>query len=211
MYFFETYLWIYEYLGLYSYIWYKVYGVIDSPSNGLDFAVCIFPLFSDDFKCTPTTNWLWNPSVAQKPPEFCRSGKSNLDFGYVTCDRVELFPWIPMVSFSSFSLISLWSLLAPLHTVSLVLCDIPYIKLNPSTGFHKKSTLNTLSLWWRLTLLNTASLCLDHSLHHHPLFFWGTSKAFLPLLHSCVALSHIETCQVVTFHTMHSSRMAFTK
>ena len=106
--FFETYLWIYEYLGLYNYIWYKVYG---SPSDGLDFAVCIFPLFSDDFKCTSMTNWIWNPSVDQKPPEFCQSGKSNLDFSCVTCDGIELSPWIPMVSFSSFSLISLWSLL----------------------------------------------------------------------------------------------------
>ena len=126
--FFETYLWVYEYLGLYNYIWYKVYGAIDSPSNGLDFAVCIFPLFSDDFKCTSTTSWIWNPSVDQKPPEFCQCGKSNLDFSYVTCDGIELFPWIPMVSFSSFSLISLWSLLTPLHTVFLVLCDTPYIE-----------------------------------------------------------------------------------
>ena len=165
--FFETYLWIHEYLGLYNYIWYKVYG---SPSDGLDFAVCIFPLFSDDFKCTSMTNWIWNPSVDQKPPEFCQSGKSNLDFSCVTCDGIELSPWIPMVSFSSFSLISLWSLLTPLHTVSLVLCDIPYIELNPSTGFHKKSTLNTLSLWWRLTLLNTTFHHLDRSLHHHTLF-----------------------------------------
>lgn len=122
----------------------------------------------------------------------------------MACDGTKLFLWVSMASSSSFSLVALRSLLVP--CILFFLCSVTPHKreLSPFTGFHKKSTLSILWLWWRFTLWST-------TFHHPdgvlpPLFLSVTSKncslGFTPLRSSA-----IWDFQGITFQPIYSSRV----
>lgn len=94
-----------------------------------------------------------------------------------------------MASSSSFSLVPLWSLLVP--CILFLLCSVtPHnIELSPFTGFHKKSTLSILWLWWRVTLWSMTFPHPDGAIPP-PLPLCNIQK-LLSWLHSSVILSHL--------------------
>lgn len=140
--FFEAYLCIYGHLGPYNYIWYKVYDVIDSPSSELGFAVHIFPVLSDDgcmdFQMYFCDQLNVKPWCSHKPSESCKSGQNQpgLQLHGLWWDRTSpMSPYgVTLTFLSGSALVSA----GPLHTVSVVLCDIPYIELSPFTDFSRE-------------------------------------------------------------------------
>lgn len=129
-----------------------MYDVID-PSSCVLGSVVYFPLYHQmrdlwTFKCTPMTNRMRTPSLANvvKQP-----GLQLSDLWWWWAFPTRCYG-IVLIFLSDSSLVSA----GPLHTVSVVLSDTPQIELSPFPGLIKKSTLSILWLRWRVTVWSTA-------------------------------------------------------